>query len=360
MTNNDSSINRILHYVRNLERNLSTKLSRSASLMGFSKLVKTLGADPESLLELAGIERVYLESDDYLLPSYKLVTLLEKTAEALNCPDFGIRLAKQQSLSMLGPIGLLVQQCETLGDAIMQLKRYLYVHSQAGVLNITKEHTSTYITFLPLVDYQGKSRQLIDLSLVAGLNILNEVVGRQLTLQSAFFSYREPGNLDAYKAAFNCMLTFGRELSGVSVSNDLLEWPLHSEKKRLKQFIHHYIQHIEHSNPMQLEDRLRVLIRQLLPLGQCNIQQLSVLLQVDVRTLQRRLKEKNTSYQTILADERKTMAIRYLTESDVSMSHLADLLGFAELSVFSRSFKSWVGMTPTQYLKQASHRLTYR
>jgi len=328
--------------------------------MGYVQQVELLGGDANYLLELAGIPPIWLESGDYLIPATKLVMVLELAAEHLDCPDFGLRLASLQSLSMLGPVGLLVQQCDTLGDTLKQLVRFLYIHSQAGLLNFSFEGEFAYISFEPLVDYKGNSKQLVDLSIAVGLQILNELVSKNIVLKSVYFSYREPQDLSVYHETFHCPLTFEREVSGVAISKQVLSWPLNHDSSRISQLVSQYIQDIERANPLQLEDRLRVLIRQLLPLGKCSIEQVSNLLEVDVRTLQRRLKEKSTSYQTLLSDERKQLAIRYLKESDVSMTHLADLLGFSDQSVFSRSFRAWMGLTPTQFLKQEGSRLTLR
>lgn len=339
---------------------MAAHFSRSASLMGYRELVASLGGEPDRLLEDAGIDPQWLTADDNLMPSETLVALLERSADTLGCEDFGIQLAKRQSLSMLGPVGLLVQQCTTLGEALKQLQRFLYIHSQAAMIDISLHNEQCLVTMTPLVEYQGRDRQLIDLTLTAGLSILGELLGRPIPVESVCFAYRRPANLQVYNSVFRCPLAFEEERSGVVLSRQVLDWPLKSGGAHIQNFVKHYIARIEAAHPAQLESRVRALIRQLLPLGQCSMGQLASVLGVEPRTLQRRLSEKGLSYRRILNEEREQLARRYLDESEVSLRHLADLLGFEEQSVFSRSFRQWTGQTPTAYMKQRGRRLHFR
>ena len=46
---------------------------------------------------------------------------------------------------------------------------------------------------------------------------------------------------------------------------------------------------------------------------------------------------------------RKDAAIQYLEESSISITELSDILGYKEMSVFSRAFKKWYGVSPQNY-----------
>lgn len=72
-------------------------------------------------------------------------------------------------------------------------------------------------------------------------------------------------------------------------------------------------------------------------------------LSMSVRSLQMKLKEEGTSYQKLLNAVRKNLAIAYLQDRKVSKGEIAYLLGFSEISVFSRTFKKWTGKSPSEY-----------
>jgi AraC-like DNA-binding protein len=70
-------------------------------------------------------------------------------------------------------------------------------------------------------------------------------------------------------------------------------------------------------------------------------------------TLYRKLKKEGVSFQSLAEDVRQAEAKRHLEENSVSISEVAYLLGFSELSAFSRAFKRWTGESPAQYRTNA-------
>jgi AraC-like DNA-binding protein len=64
------------------------------------------------------------------------------------------------------------------------------------------------------------------------------------------------------------------------------------------------------------------------------------------------LAAEGTSFSAILNDARRDLAMQYLKENETSKAEIAYLLGYSEVSVFSRSFKKWTGLTPSEYASQ--------
>jgi len=61
--------------------------------------------------------------------------------------------------------------------------------------------------------------------------------------------------------------------------------------------------------------------------------------------LLRELQAAGVSFQDILTDTRKTMALRYLRNSDLPIKQIANLLAYQDANAFHRAFKSWTGET---------------
>ena len=66
------------------------------------------------------------------------------------------------------------------------------------------------------------------------------------------------------------------------------------------------------------------------------------------RTLQRKLKEKGTTFRSILDEIRKELAVSYVRDLDIPLSEIAFILGFSEQSAFSRAFKRLTGISPSE------------
>ena len=112
---------------------------------------------------------------------------------------------------------------------------------------------------------------------------------------------------------------------------------------------------IKRSFPDSYPDQIRYLIRQALYTGDCSIERIAGYLSITPRTLQRRLKTEGTSYKLLLEEVRFTIASRYLLDSRASLTTLADMLGYSELSAFSNAFKSKTGLSPRQWRAQYAH-----
>ena len=67
---------------------------------------------------------------------------------------------------------------------------------------------------------------------------------------------------------------------------------------------------------------------------------------MSVRTLARRLGDLGVSFAQILDELRHDLALRYLRDPNLSLSQIAFLLGYSELSAFSHAFRRWTRTTP--------------
>lgn len=95
--------------------------------------------------------------------------------------------------------------------------------------------------------------------------------------------------------------------------------------------------------------RVRSALSELLPGGQCGIEDVAVKLGLSRRTLQRKLSEEDTTFQKQLNSVRETLAIHYIRNTDMTTNDIAFLLGYQEINSFLRAFSIWTGMSISEY-----------
>jgi AraC-like DNA-binding protein len=95
--------------------------------------------------------------------------------------------------------------------------------------------------------------------------------------------------------------------------------------------------------------RVRASFIGLLPSGECSKQNVAAQLNMSERTLQNRLVARGTSYSALLSETRRELAEQYMNQRLHSVSEVAFLLGFSEISSFSRAFRAWTGESPSGY-----------
>jgi len=99
-------------------------------------------------------------------------------------------------------------------------------------------------------------------------------------------------------------------------------------------------------NAMSLSARVRILINRQLVEGNCTCKGVASSLGLHPRTLQRRLREENESFEAIKDSVRRDVALRYLQQPDISLVQVTELLGYSETSVLSRSCVRWFSASP--------------
>ncbi len=67
------------------------------------------------------------------------------------------------------------------------------------------------------------------------------------------------------------------------------------------------------------------------------------------RTLQRALGREGTRFQRLVDDTRREVALARLEDPRLTLSELAFLVGFSELSAFDRAFRRWTGKSPRAF-----------
>ena len=112
------------------------------------------------------------------------------------------------------------------------------------------------------------------------------------------------------------------------------------EKKAVRVF------HVRRSD---LVHRVNRQIAMRLPDGLPDQESIASDMAMSVRTLHRKLKEDDTSFQQLVQELRKSLAQQMLKDGQRSVSEVAFNLGYADHSAFSRAFKGWFGVTPHQF-----------
>ena len=90
-------------------------------------------------------------------------------------------------------------------------------------------------------------------------------------------------------------------------------------------------------------------IEPLLGSAEVNIDRVARELGMSRQTLYRRLKAEGTTFEELLDAKRRSLAVRYIALDRSSVKAAAYRLGFSDPAAFSRAFKRWTGISPSDY-----------
>lgn len=95
--------------------------------------------------------------------------------------------------------------------------------------------------------------------------------------------------------------------------------------------------------------RLALWLEQHFPEGEPTLADAARALHLSQRSLQRRLQAENRCWSGLVEETRKSLVERHLRTPGMSLTQLAFLLGFADVSSFSRAFRKWYGVSASEY-----------
>jgi len=100
--------------------------------------------------------------------------------------------------------------------------------------------------------------------------------------------------------------------------------------------------------PVTMIDRVRSTVRSRLASGYPSLGSVARDLHVSPSAIQRDLAQGGTSFKDLVETTRRELAMRYLAQRHLPISEISFLLGYSELSAFSRAVRRWAGAAPTK------------
>ncbi len=324
----------------------------NADLLRFlPELIGTLGGEPKAILERNGVDPSFLADGSGTAGYRQIGHSLEAAAQALKRPDFGMRLARLQGGgSVFGPLGVVMRNSQTLGDAKDYVIKHAHVHSQATRIAMRSHRAGreTFVTHDILLDsIQHKAQMIEQFMLLAQLNVA-EITGGRARVRKVLFQHHPISPISSYRRYFGCDVFFGQHADGVVYSDDDLRCPIVDPDVQLHAAMTAYIDAQFVSSRTPVHSQTRAAVRQLIGSAACTVERIAAELGLHPRTLHRRLSAEGRSFQQIKDEVRRDAAIYYLNRTDLDFTAIAGRLGYSEHSVFSRSCTRWFASPPSE------------
>jgi len=282
-------------------------------------------------------------------------TIIENVVNLSSVDCAGLTMGSTLDLSNHGLIGIAALSSNTLLDALLTLTKFYVIRAPFLAFTTTKNSSE----FVIKVKSQGNcnavvNRFLLEAVLAMFQAVSEQILGEVLTDGSITFSFFAHKPSAQYHAVFHCPVTFVEQeyceyhipLSRVNVSN-LTKDKVIKEQAELECG--------KALSKLKNEERLSAKVIEILHRENertLNLQQISQLLNLSPRSLIRKLKQENTSFQTLLDEKNKQLSVEYLKNRNLSIESIASILGYEYVANFRRAFRRWFNITPSKFRKQ--------
>jgi AraC-like DNA-binding protein len=306
----------------------------------------------DMLLRTAGLPRASIDNPDVRIAVQSQIEFLNLAAEALGDEWLGFHLAQRFELREAGLGYYVMASSDLLGDALQRCARYSGMTNEGARLSYRAEKQITL-----RVSYEGVARHpdrhQIEFFMTTLVRACRDLTGQQVRPQRVTLSHLRTGEFKEIKEYFGCPVLFGDLADEVIFSKGIERMQVSSADPYLNALLLKYCEEARarrsraaKASPLRLS--VENTIAPLLPHGKGDASEVARWLGLSERTLARRLKSEGLSFAGILHDLRYDLARTYLGESSLSVSKVAWLLGYGEVSSFSSAFKRWSGKSPRQ------------
>jgi len=270
-------------------------------------------------------------------------------------PAFGIEVARHARPGHFHALGFSLAASGSLAEAFERVVRYFRLVSDAAEMTLEASEQS-YRFSVQLVDpEQRPADEAVDAFVALAVRICR--VLRDRTYNPLSVSLRRPAPPDdtPFRRYFRVPVTFGAESDLLVFDKASFEARLRGGNPELARLTDQVVvSHLEKLGSDRFSRKLELLLAEHLPSGEPNEAELASRMGTSLRNLQRRLAEEGTSYKEVLDETRRQLARSYLAEGQHSISEIAYLLGFGAASSFTRAFRRWERISPSEFQAKAS------
>jgi AraC-like DNA-binding protein len=167
---------------------------------------------------------------------------------------------------------------------------------------------------------------------------------------SAHVTHPEPAHRVAYERLWQVPVTFNSNRNAIQTS---LAWPnvaVQPESRYVFGVLTErgdaLLKDLENSKSVR--GQVEGLLVPILHTGDLGIDMIAGKLGISRQTLYRHLRAEGVTFEQLLDELRRTMALHYLSAKKVSVNEVAYLVGFSDPAAFSRAFKRWTGRSPRE------------
>jgi AraC-like DNA-binding protein len=325
------------------------KLIRAASLNGYPELARSVGLNSARLLKAVGLDPAMLADPDRRYPVKALVQLMELSASTSNVEDFGLRLSELREFTNLGPVSLVAREEPFVRGALGVFIGYLHLHNEALRIDLSEEDGLATLALDLDLGEPLVMRQAIELAVGVLYRILAQLLGSKWRAELVAFAHGRPRGTTAHRRIFGGRIEFDHDFTGIVCLSRDLDRPNPMANPSFRRYAQQYLHLIDRPKTATTKDQVRQLMLALLPAGRCSLKTIAHNLGIDRQTVHRHLVASGATYRVLLDEVRSELASRYVAEGDRNLADVGEVLGFSEISAFSRWFRKKFGVSPSTW-----------
>lgn len=318
-------------------------------------VAETLGANRDAILLEANIEPAILSNPKARVTVEQAMRVWTAIVKQTGSENIGLECGIKARFQTMGVLGYVMMNSTSILTAWGKLCTYQELVLSIVLHEIHIEGNRVIIKGEMQEEWQSEFRYTLDFIYASSLTLIKNCTSKDILPIEVGFNFPQPENIDRYHEIFGpAILKFACDNPYMIYNkSDLDNQITGTDPGMFEHFEVLLADTANEHNKINAQSRaVKNSIFRRLKAEVPRIEEVSRELAMSVRALQVGLKKEGTSFQSILQDVRKEIAIKQLSKPDFNVTDVAFLTGFSDISVFSRNFKKWTGLTPTEFKSQ--------
>jgi len=333
---------------------MSIDHTRAIYLVKLVDILRERGCPVGPVLAAAGLSAEALPEHDASLPLSQYISGVEEAVRANAIPDLGFLVGEQTTPLEHGVLGYALLSSPTLRDCLRRYVKFQYLQGPLLTVSFGESGTTAEMRALPRRgrwQMSPAAHKYIVQEWLVGWNQWCQLIGRSGSFfEHVRLGYSSDGQRRNYEGHLGCTASFDNDDTTAIFASRRLDLPLEYADESIAALCN--VQCKRLLEVLNLRAGLVAEIHRQLanhPGTVPHMDNMASNLHIGTRTLRRRLKDENTSYQEVVSEFRVAMAKRYLDETSLPANEVAALVGYSDPANLYRTFQRETGQTPMQY-----------
>ncbi len=319
-------------------------------ITALTRFMENEGVAPEDTLANTGLTTEQVALPDTRISIRQLATTFSNILEHSSDPALALRAGQQFNVSHYGLYGFALLTSNSLRRTLEFAIQYHRLATPTTTMHLHEEGGLAHMSFVDTLGLEELLQFNMELQLSVVLSLFREVTGGEFVFDSVHLNYREPEHYSAYEEILQCPAYFEQTQTGYRMPAALLEQSLPKSNSLTDAMVKEICDDML-TEQVQQNDLTRRIYDLLLrdPANMPSAERVAEACSMTPRTLSRKLVAQGTSFQAIVDEVRKQLAINYLRSTRLSVDTIALHVGFSNAANFHNAFKRWTNKTPGMY-----------
>ncbi|MBP1178283.1 AraC family transcriptional regulator [Methylobacterium sp. PvR107] len=305
------------------------------------------GANPDALVAEIGLNPALFDGGNALVSYAAFGRLIALGAERTGCRHLGLLVGQRNTLASLGPVGLLMRNSNTVGDALRALEEQVGKRNWGAVIGLGTCQGVSVLSHSPYDPRPEVAAPHSERALATMTNVLRGLCGFGWTPLEVLLPRTAPRDRRPYSTFFRAPLRFDEEVAALVFPAELLEQPIAGADPVACRDLEERIRQIGADQPYTLTDELRRYLQIAVTRQRCTADRVAHRQMTNRRTMARRLRAEGTSFKQLTSETQFQVAQRLLVDTGLSVTQISEVLHFSELAAFTHAFRRWSGVAPS-------------